>query len=63
MELISKREYTKLITKINNDINYIWNIFLTSNQHGIKNNCLRYIFQQPKRFQNQYISLISMIIL
>ena len=34
---------------------------LTSNQHGIKNNCLRYTFQQPKRFQNQYISLTSMI--
>ena len=34
---------------------------LTSNQHSIKNNCLRYTFQQPKRFQNQYISLTSMI--
>ena len=34
---------------------------LTSNQHKIKNNCLRYIFQQPIRFQNQYISLTSMI--
>ena len=34
---------------------------LTSNQHVIKNNCLRYNFQQPKRFQNQYISLTSMI--
>ena len=27
----------------------------------MKNNCLRYIFQQPKRFQNQYISLTLMI--
>ena len=34
---------------------------LTSTQHEIKNNCLRYTFQQPKRFQNQYISLTSMI--
>ena len=34
---------------------------LTSNQHVIKNNCLRYIFQKPIRFQNQYISLTSMI--
>ena len=34
---------------------------LTSNQHGIKNNCLRYTFQKPIRFQNQYISLTSMI--
>ena len=34
---------------------------LTSNQHEIKNNCLRYTFQKPKRFQNQYISLTSMI--
>ena len=34
---------------------------LTSNQHEIKNNCLRYNFQKPKYFQNQYISLTSMI--
>ena len=34
---------------------------LTSNQHVIKNNCVRYAFQKPKRFQNQYISLTSMI--
>ena len=34
---------------------------LTSNQHEIKNNCLRYTFQKPIRFQNQYISLTSMI--
>ena len=34
---------------------------LTSNQHEIRNNCLRYNFQKPIRFQNQYISLTSMI--
>ena len=34
---------------------------LKSNKHGIKNNCLRYYFQKPIHFQNQYISLISMI--
>ena len=34
---------------------------LTSNQHEIKNNCLRYAFQKPIRFQNQYISLTSVI--
>ena len=34
---------------------------LTSNQHVIRNNCLRYTFQKPIRFQNQYISLTSMI--
>ena len=34
---------------------------LTINQHGIKNNCLRYTFQKPIRFQNQYISLKNMI--
>ena len=34
---------------------------LTSNQHEIKNNCLRYLFQKPIRFENQYISLTSMI--
>ena len=34
---------------------------LTSNQHEVKNNCLRYVFQKPIRFENQYISLTSMI--
>ena len=34
---------------------------LKSNQHKIKNNCLRYYFQKPIHFQNQYISLMSMI--
>ena len=34
---------------------------LTSNQHEIKNNCLRYTFQKPITFENQYISLTSMI--
>ena len=34
---------------------------LTSNQHEIRNNCLRYKLQKPIRFQNQYISLMSMV--
>ena len=34
---------------------------LTSNRHEVKNNCLRYTFQKPIRFENQYISLTSMI--
>ena len=34
---------------------------LTSDQHKIKNNCLRYTFQKPSRFENQHISLTSMI--
>ena len=34
---------------------------LTINQHGIKNNCLRYTFHKPIRFQNQYVSLTNMI--
>ena len=34
---------------------------LNSDQHKIKNNCLRYGFQKPIRFQNQHISLTSMI--
>ena len=34
---------------------------LDSNQNKIKNNCLRYTFQKPLRFENQYISLTSMI--
>ena len=33
---------------------------LSSDQHKFKNNCLRYTFQKPIRFQNQYISLTSM---
>ena len=34
---------------------------LKSYRHKIKNNCLRYNFQKPISFQNQYISLTSMI--
>ena len=34
---------------------------LSSDQHRFENNCLRYTFQKPIRFQNQYISLTSMI--
>ena len=34
---------------------------LSSDQHKFKNNCLRYAFQKPIHFQNQYISLTSMI--
>ena len=34
---------------------------LSSDQHKFKNNSLRHIFQKPIRFQNQYISLTSMI--
>ena len=34
---------------------------LTSNQHKIKNNCLRYTFQKLLRFENQNILLTSMI--
>ena len=34
---------------------------LSSDQHIFKNNCLRYTFQKSIRFQNQYISLTSMI--
>ena len=34
---------------------------LTSNQYNFKNNRLRYTFQKTIRFQNQYISLTSMI--
>ena len=34
---------------------------LTSNQHKIINNCLKYTFQKLLRFENQYISLTLMI--
>ena len=33
---------------------------LKSNKHEFRNNCLRYYFQKPIHFQNQYVSLISM---
>ena len=35
---------------------------LRSNKHKFKNNCLRYNFQKPIRFENQYISLTSSMI-
>ena len=35
----------------------MWSIF----QHEIKNNCLRYTFHKPIRFENQHISLTSMV--
>ena len=34
---------------------------LSSDQHMFKNNCLDIHFKKPIRFQNQYISLTSMI--
>ena len=34
---------------------------LSRDQRQFKNDCLRYTFQKPVRFQNQYISLTSMI--
>ena len=34
---------------------------LTIDQHKFKNNCIRYTFQKPIRFQNQHISSTSMI--
>ena len=34
---------------------------LSSDQHGFKNNCLRYTFQKPIRFQNQYMSITLMM--
>ena len=36
-------------------------IILNSNEHKINDNCLRYNFKQPIRFNNQYISLTNMI--
>ena len=34
---------------------------LNSNEHKINDNCLRYNFKQPIRFNNQYISLTNML--
>ena len=36
-------------------------LILNSNEHKIKDNCLRYNFKQPIRFINQDISLTNMI--
>ena len=36
-------------------------IILNSNEHKINDNCLRYNFKQPIRFNNEYISLTNMI--
>ena len=36
-------------------------IILNSNENKINDNCLRYKFKQPIRFNNQYISLTNMI--
>ena len=36
-------------------------LILNSNEHKISNNCLRYNFKQPVRFNNQHISLTNMI--
>ena len=36
-------------------------IILNSNENKTKDNCLRYNFKQPIRFNNQYISLTNMI--
>ena len=36
-------------------------IILNSNENKINNNCLRYNFKQPIRFNSQYISLTNMI--
>ena len=58
--IINKQQYKKLINEINKS-QYYMEYMLISNKHEIKNNCLRYYFQKPIRFQNQYISLTSMI--
>ena len=36
-------------------------IILNSNEYKINDNCLRYNFKQPVRFNNQNISLTNMI--
>ena len=37
-------------------------IILNSNENKINDNCLRYNFKQPIRYNNQYISLTNMIV-
>ena len=36
-------------------------LILNSNEHKVSNNCLRYNFKQPVKFNNQHISLTNMI--
>ena len=36
-------------------------IILNSNEHKINDNCLRYNFKKPIRFNNEYISLTNMV--
>ena len=36
-------------------------LILNSNEHKVSNNCLRYNFKRPIRFNNQHISLTNMI--
>ena len=36
-------------------------LILNSNEHKIDDNCLRYNFKQPIKFNNQNISLTNMI--
>ena len=58
--LISKKEYTSLLNKINKSYLYMEYI-LNSNDHKVTNNCLRYNFKNPIKFINQKISLMSIV--
>ena len=60
-DLISKKEYTSLLNKINKVYSYIMEYILNSNDHKITSNCLRYNFHNPIIFINQKISLTSII--
>ena len=60
-DLISKKEYSSLLNKINKSYQYMEYI-LNSNDHKVTNNCLRYNFKNPIRFINQKISLMSIIV-
>ena len=58
--LISKKEYSSLLNKINISYQYMEYTLNTNDQKGT-NNCLRYNFKNPIRFINQKISLMSII--
>ena len=36
-------------------------LILNTNEHKVSDNCLRYYFKQPVRFNNQHINLTNMI--
>ena len=56
---INKMLYYKLKNNLINKREYIMEYILNSYDHKVSNNCLRFNFKKPIRFNNQKISLMS----